>query len=304
MSDRKTVLRYFHILNRLRKSPASFKDIDAYLRRQSEWQDENFNVSKRQFVRVIADIQSIFELDIEYNASRDVYFIREETESDITQRRLEALDTFHALKMGGNTLPIINFEKRQPQGTENMFGLIHAIKNSRSIKFTYQKFWDDQSTHREVEPYAIKEFKNRWYLVAKDKKDDKIKTFGLDRLSNLAVTEQKIFVPDTFNIDSYFQYCFGIIAPDDEEPEEIVLSFPPTQGKYIKTMPLHESQRILVDDGKEVRVRLDLFLTYDFLLEILSHGDSVKVISPPELVQQVIDKYENALKQYLNGKLK
>lgn len=298
MSDRKTVLRYFHILNRLRKSPASFKEIDAYLSLQSEWQDENFQLSKRQFARIIRDIQSIFELDIEYNASRDVYSIREETESDITQRRLEALDTFQALKIGGNTSPLIHFEKRQPQGTENMFGLIHAIKNTKKIKFTYQKFWENQPTHREVEPYALKEFKNRWYLVARDKKDDKIKTFGLDRLSNLILSNNKFTVPDTFSVDNYFQHCFGIITADKEEPEEVILSFTPHQGKYIKTMPMHDSQEILIENENEVRIRLKLFLTYDLLLEILSHGDKVKVMSPNKLIKRIQENYKNALNQY------
>ncbi|WP_320168127.1 WYL domain-containing protein [Mangrovibacterium marinum] len=298
MSDRKTVLRYFHILNRLRKSPASFKEIDAYLSQQSEWQDENYQVSKRQFGRILKDIKSIFELDIDYDARRDVYCIDEESESDITNRRLEALDTFHALKVGKDTSKIIHFEKRHPQGSEYLMPLIQAIKREARVQFTYQKFWDNFFTTRTVEPYALKEFKNRWYLVAKDKKDDKIKTFGLDRLSNLILSDMKFATPETFSVDNYFQHCFGIITPDTGEPEEVVLSFPPQQGKYVKTMPMHESQEVLVDDEKEVRICLKLFLTYDFLLEILSHGDNVKVVSPDKLVNQIKDVYQNALNQY------
>jgi predicted DNA-binding transcriptional regulator YafY len=243
-------------------------------------------------------MRSIFEIDIDYDSRRDVYFIDKETESDITQRRLEALDTFQALKLGDNTSPMIHFEKRQPQGTENMFGLVHAIKNTLRITFTYQKFWEDQPTHRAAEPYALKEFKNRWYLLAKDHKDKKTKTFGLDRLSDLQITTTKFITPNTFSMESYFQNCFGIITPDDRQPEEVILSFLQPQGKYIKTMPLHESQQILVDSEKEVRVWLKLFTTYDFLLEILSHGDNVKVISPEKLVPQITDIYKNALKQY------
>ena len=302
MSDRKTVLRYFHILNRLRKSPASFMDIDAYLAQQSELQDENFNISKRQFSRVLKDISSIFELDIDYDASRDVYYINEETESDITSRRLEALDTFNALKIGKDTSQIVHFEKRHPQGTEHLISLIQAIKKGVQIQFSYQKFWDNISTARTVEPYALKEFKNRWYLVAKDKKDEKIKTFGLDRLFNLISTENKVIVPNTFNIDNYFQHCFGIITPDGGQPDEIILSFSPRQGKYVKTMPLHESQVVLVDNDKELRIQLKLFRSYDFLLEVLSHGDDVKVISPPKLAEQITAKYKNALKRYFDEK--
>ncbi|WP_299577485.1 WYL domain-containing protein [uncultured Sunxiuqinia sp.] len=298
MSDRKTVLRYFHILNRLRKSPASFREIDAYLSQQSEWQDENFNVSKRQFTRIRNDMKSIFEIDIDYDSSRDVYFINKETESDITQRRLEALDTFQALKMGHNTLPIIHFEKRQPQGTENMFGLIHAIKNTLRITFTYQKFWEDNATQRLVDPYALKEFKNRWYLLAKDEKDEKIKTFGLDRLSNLQLTSSKFASPDAFSMESYFQNCFGIITPNQGQPENVILSFSQSQGKYIKTMPLHESQKVLLDTKNEIRIQLKVHLTYDFLLEILSHGAAVKVISPEKLVNQITGSYKTALNQY------
>ncbi|RKD90019.1 helix-turn-helix transcriptional regulator [Mangrovibacterium diazotrophicum] len=302
MSDRKTVLRYFHVLNRLRKSPASFKEIDAYLNQQSEWQDENFQVSKRQFGRILKDIKSIFELDIDYDVSRDVYFIDEESESDITNRRLEALDTFQALKVGTDISKIIHFEQRHPQGSEYLMPLIQAIKKEVRVQFAYQKFWDNFLTTRMVEPYALKEFKNRWYLVAKDKKDDKIKTFGLDRLSNLILSNTKFAVPETFSVDKYFHHCFGIITPDEGEPEEIVICFPPHQGKYVKTMPLHGSQEVLTDDETELRIRLKIHRTYDFLLEILSHGDDIKVISPPELVLQVTDKYKNALNQYPNEK--
>lgn len=302
MSDRKTVIRYFHILNRLRKYPASFKEIDTYLRQQSEWHDENFNLSKRQFARVLNDMRSIFEIDVDYDSSRDVYFINKETESDITQRRMEALDTFQALKMGKNTSPMIHFEKRQPQGTENMLGMLHAIKNTRCITFTYQKFWEDQPTHRKAEPYALKEFKNRWYVVAKDHKDERIKTFGLDRLSDLQITNAKFTTPNTFSIDSYFQDCFGIITPSEAQPEEVILSFRQHQGKYIKTMPLHQSQEILSDTTDELQIKLKLKITYDFILEILSHGEKVKVISPEKLVKQIKDTYKNALKQYTDDK--
>src|SRR5690606_6140821 len=100
-------------------------------------------------------------------------------------RRMEAFDTFNALRIGENTSGSIHFENRKPLGTENLFGLIHAIKNRLNIMFTYQKFWEDEMTHRSVEPYALKEFKSRWYVLAKDHKDNNIKSFALDRLTNL-----------------------------------------------------------------------------------------------------------------------
>ncbi|MGQ7868677.1 helix-turn-helix transcriptional regulator [Sunxiuqinia sp. sy24] len=298
MSDRKTVLRYFHILNRLRKSPASFKEIDAYLETQSELQDEDFQLSKRQFSRVVKDINSIFELDIDYDASRDVYWINDETESDITSRRLEALDTFRALKIGKDTSRIVHFEKRHPQGTEYLMSLIQAIKKGVQIQFSYQKFWDSISTARTVEPCALKEFKNRWYLVAKDKKDEKIKTFGLDRISELRPTNLVFNQKEVFNVDAYFRDCFGIITDDAIEPVEIILSFDSVQGKYIKSLPLHESQEILSETDSELRLRVKLKPTWDFYQEILSLGELVRVISPPVIVQEVIKLHRTAIEKH------
>lgn len=100
------------------------------------------------------------------------------------------------------------------------------------------------------------------------------------------------------NINEYFKYCFGVIIPYDQNPEEIILSFNPDQGKYIKTLPLHESQVILKDDKDELLIKLTLYVTHDFIMEILSYGDSVKVIQPISLIEEIKSIYENALKKY------
>ena len=87
------------------------------------------------------------------------------------QRMMEAFDMFNSLNLAQDLTPFIHLEKRRPQGTENLYGLLHAIKNRLQIKFTYQKFWEEELSQRLAEPYALKEFKNRWYIMAKDSKD-------------------------------------------------------------------------------------------------------------------------------------
>jgi len=189
-------------------------------------------------------------------------------------------------------------KKRKPQGTENLYGLLHAIKNKFQIKFFYQKFWEDEISHRTVEPYALKEFKNRWYLLAKDGKDNNIKSFALDRLTNLEITNRAFEFPKTYNIEESYRYCFGIISPNGEEPEEIVLSFDPFQGKYIKSLPLHESQHILIDNEDELRVQLKLCVTLDLIMELLSFGDNMKVLKPDTLTNEIKAAHQKAFEQY------
>lgn len=82
------------------------------------------------------------------------------------------------------------------------------------------------------------------------------------------------------------------------EPELVILSFTPEQGKYIKTLPLHHSQVIVVDNENELRVQLKVFTVYDFIKEIVSHGTNVKVIEPETLRNQVREIHRDAYEQY------
>jgi len=298
MSKRESISRYSLIIKKLRKHPATFAEISDYLALESEMQEYNFNISKRTFQRDLDDIRSIYNIDIIYDFSRKVYCIDFEDNSEVNERIFEAFDTFNALNISDRIANYIHFEKRKPQGTENLYGLVHSIKNTVEITFLYKKFWDEKTTKRTVEPYALKEFKNRWYIIANDLKDKKIKTFALDRLSELEITKKKFQQPNDFNVNEHFKYCFGIVGPNDSKPNEIILSFDPYQGKYIKSLPLHESQQIIIDNENEFCIKLNLFITYDLLMEILSFGENVKVIEPQSLITDLKKIYENALKQY------
>jgi predicted DNA-binding transcriptional regulator YafY len=162
----------------------------------------------------------------------------------------------------------------------------------------YQKFWEEEITRRTTEPYALKEFRNRWYVLAKDIKDGQIKSFALDRLTNLEITKKSFEYPKTFDIEENYRYCFGIISPNGEKPKDIILSFDPFQGKYIKSLPLHETQQVLIDNQDELQIKLKLCVTFDLIMELLSFGDNMKVIKPKSLVKKIKEAHQRAFKQY------
>jgi predicted DNA-binding transcriptional regulator YafY len=221
-----------------------------------------------------------------------------ELNSEFSERILEAFDTFNALNISERLAEIIHFEKRKPLGTENLYGLLHAIKNQLQIRFKYQKFWEEGVSIRLVEPYALKEFRYRWYLMAFDPKDKLVKSFALDRLSDLEITNKKNQFPQYFDIHKHYQYSFGVISPEKAIPEVVILSLDPFQGKYIKSLPLHSSQEILIDNEHECRIQLKLHITHDFFMEICSLGNKVKVIQPESFRQQIIVNAQEVLKLY------
>lgn len=305
MSKRGYISRYLLILKKLKVKPYStYEELQTYIENQFDFlqmQDDTLNIgfSKRTLQRDLKEIRNVFGIDIEYSKTNKGYYISQsETENMNFQRMIEAFDMFNSLNLAQDLIPFIHLEKRRPQGTENLYGLLHAIKNRFKIKFTYQKFWEEELSQRLVEPYALKEFKNRWYVLTKDSKDNNIKSFALDRLTNLEITTQHYQYPDNYSIEQSYRYCFGIISPNGSDPQDIILSFDPFQGKYIKTLPLHETQQVLVDNDKETRIKLKLCLTHDLVMELLSFGDNMKVIEPKKLADEIKEAHKNAYKQY------
>lgn len=287
MSKRESIARHNFIIKKLRKHPATFREIADYLALESEIQAYNFNVSKRTFQRDRDDIRSLYNIDIVYDFSKKVYYIDFDGQPDANDRILEAFDVYNALNLSDSLSKHIHFEKRRPQGTVHLYGLLHAIKQQVQITFTYQKYWEDELSQRQASPYALKEFKNRWYVLARDLKDKQIKSFALDRILELTILKERFEFPKQFDVNVHFKYCFGIMSPNAHQPEVVELSFDPFQGKYIKSLPLHESQEILIDNPQELRIRLTLFVTHDFFMELLSHGERVKVLQPAGLIEKL-----------------
>lgn len=298
MSKRESITRYSLIIKKLRKHPSTFDEIAEYLDMQSELEEYNFNISKRTFQRDLNDIREVYRIDIQYDRSQQYYYISDDEHPEINERILEAFDTFNALNMSDRLSNDIHFERRKPQGTEHLLGVLYAVRNRLKIKFQYAAFWEDSISLRTIEPYAVKEFKNRWYVVGSDQKDTRIKTFGLDRITDFEVTKQKFMYPDGFNVNDLYRNCFGIISPNAPKPHKIELWFNAGQGRYIKSLPLHESQHIISDTEEGLVIGLTLYLTYDFLMELLSYGGNVKVLKPEVLIEQIRKAHEEGYAMY------
>jgi predicted DNA-binding transcriptional regulator YafY len=281
--------RYILIINKLRRQKrVTFQDIAGYLQRESELQGYNFCVSKRTFQRDVQDIGSIYGIYIKYDFSGKCWFIEDEFEPEINDRMFEAFNVYNALKMNEQLSQFMHPDNRQARGTEHIYGLLHATKNRLQVQLTYQKFYCETPSNRKLNPLALKEFLHRWYLLAQDTCDGKIKTYALDRIVELQILNFHFQNVTDFDINKVFEHCFGIILPNEnEEPQTVVLSFTPFQGRYIKTLPLHASQKILLDNEQELRISLKIFLTHDFKMEILSFGENVKVIEPQFFAKEI-----------------
>ena len=299
MSKHETLLRHQKIMSKLKTNKeATFEEMSDYLKNQSDLLEYDLVISQRTFQRDLIEIRSLYNVDIQFDRSRKVYFIEEDENPDLNNRMMEAFDFISAVKMSEDLTQFIYFEKRKPQGTHHFYGLLHAVRNRLVIDLGHQKFEFDEPTKRLVEPYGLKESKGRWYLLAKEVGKEQVKTFGLDRIVDFDITRKHFSPPAAYNANEDFKYCFGVINDSKIKPQDIILSFDTDQGKYIKSFPLHMSQSILIDNEEELRIRLFMLITHDLVMEILSYADSVTVISPKSLIKEVQQRHENAFNQY------
>lgn len=305
MAKKEQMLRLKFIeefLRRRKDRGASFEEINEYL--ESKYQDrglelDDLKFTKRTFLRDKEAIFEVFGVHIIYKRSTNSYVIDADEIDEYHEDVFDNLLLVEAYREVKGKKNVMFFEQRKSRGLHWLNGLVHSITHQKIIALNYTKFWEGVSHQKTLEPYALKEFRNRWYLLAneKDGKDFILKTFGLDRISDLEISNST-FKPQKIDIEKYFINSFGIIYSEDEQPEEIVLSFDSEQGQYIKTLPMHHSQKVLIDNDKEYRIQLTLFPTYDFEREVLSHGERVKVISPKSFRDHLQNEVKNMLKNY------
>ena len=264
---------------------------------------EDIGVSRRTILRDLKEIRSGLGISIEYSKAENGYYIPEDEDqiSDI-ERILEQYDLVTSLHAREELSSFVFPERRKPRGTEHLSPLIHAIKRSLVVEFTYVKFNNSVSRTRSVMPYALKEGRGRWYLLAIEIGENvrhagEIKSWGLDRIKDLTVTKNRFMRNPAVDPEKEFKDVVGVYSNNDLPVEEVILSFSPKGGRYNEAFPLHESQETLVDDGKEFRIRLKVKITYDFKQELLSQSDDLVVIAPEHLRKELCKVYKKALKR-------
>src|SRR5690606_34115580 len=277
------MLRLMNISEFLKSKPngATYEEIQRHLEEQHHKDGYDLAFSEKTFKRDRTLMEELLKIEIRFKRSTMTYQIVNEEDADSTQTIFDNLLLVNAYKQTENNSKIMFFEKRQASGLQNLEGIIYAIKNSKLISFTYTKHWENVPRKKLIEPYALKEFRNRWYLLAneQDGKDFFIKTFGLDRISNMDI-HNKSFKKENINVEEMFVHSFGIISTLHQKPENIVLSFDAEQGKYVKSLPIHHSQKILEDNENEFKIEIKLAPTYDFYQELLTHAKHLRVLKP------------------------
>ena len=182
-------------------------------------------------------------------------------------------------------------------GSQHLAPLLQAIRAKQEVQFEYSKFGDTSNTSRSycLQPYLLKEYRNRWYLVGWDDQKNQIRTFGCDRILRLQVVEGTRFqVQKSFQPSHYFEHAIGITVLGNAKPEKIAFSCDLILAKYLKSQPLHPSQTLEIQ-ADQAMVTLDVMPTFELMQWLQAHAGELTVLSPDHVRNTVRNALQVAL---------
>ena len=178
-----------------------------------------------------------------------------------------------------------------PSGQEYLDDIIEAMKQCQSINKTNQSYWRAKSNNFNVEPYCVKLFKQRWYLVARSTYNNKVMIYSLDRILTLDIlTDEKFKMPDSFNPTEFFREYYGVIVDEEQTVEKVTFKFTSAQANYLRSLPMQYSQQEIERTSEFSIFQIVIKPTNDFLQEILKNGEDIEVLEPLWLRNKMVNK--------------
>lgn len=290
------------IINRLKAKQRYVprEDLEHYVSLRMEERDGT-PVDLRTLQRDFNEIEDLFGIRIRFDKRQGGYYIDEEDDLKREQydRLLLNFDLLNAMDSTANLHTYVLAEHHRPADNECLPLLLKAIKFSHPVAFTYIYVREGGITRaKRVLPHYLKEDQQRWYLLAYD--GGVLKTFSTSCIRQLRILTEETFERNmNIPVDDLFKECYGIWNQPDLPVEDIELSYDALDGSFLKSVPLHHSQEIIVDNDAEFRIRLRLRITNDFVMALLSRSRSLTVIKPLHLRERVRKVYEEALKRNL-----
>lgn len=277
---------YIWLINTIARGPISREMINE------KWAHSSVNDYKQDYIpesnfhRWKNTIELLFDIQIKCNSNNE-YYIEEAADlrgANMRTRMLNLISINSLLKDCKELNRQILFEP-VPAGEQFLAPIIEALRDKHAIQMTYQGFDKTHPSTFVVEPYCLKMFKQRWYLLAYSPDMDRKLVYALDRMHEVEITKQKYELPNDFDAEHYFWNTYGVSFAE-EQPEEVKISISAGQANYLRTLPLHPSQKEEERNEEYSVFSYYVVPTFEFCQELYQYGSDVEVLAPEKLRQE------------------
>lgn len=299
MRNTDTFRQYIWLVNTIRRANKISLE-----RTQKLWIDDDLNdkkpLSRTTFHRLKIAIEDMFGIRIECDNQHRYFISNPETLKDNSTQNwmLQTLTVSNFLVDSLSIKDQLVLEEI-PGGTMYLQTIINAIKNSHTLCMTHQGFEEPEAKTALIEPYCLKVFRQRWYLLCKNRsKHNTLRIYALDRITELTETNDHFNLDPSFDAEFFFKNYFGVFIGEDEKPTRIVLRAYGKMIPLIRSLPKHQSQNEISTTEQYSDFEYYLAPTFDFRQEILKEGHELEVIEPKSLRKTMHDELMKAIDRY------
>lgn len=257
--------------------------------------------SRRTFNNHREAVEEVFGIRIGCNRSTNRYFV--EYGDDISDSNAEnawLINTFtvnNMLSLGKERLSGRVSVEDIPSGHKHLTSIMEAMTEGYEVRISYQKYTSSQADTYTLRPYAVKEFAKRWYIVAYCREREALRVYGLDRIQSLEITDCRFEMEHGFDVDELFATSFGIYLPEGPG-QTITFRTSATEAKYLRDLPIHESQEEISSDGDSVTFSIFVCPNQNLIMEFCKYGSRIEVLSPASIRSEVASELAKAAALY------
>ena len=300
----KTYYRYIWLLDTLlNSSPLTIDEINML------WEDcplSNGPIPLRTFHEQRKGIKELFGVEIVCDRSHgNVYYVKN---PEVLEKQKVAKWLLHKYSIPQEFATFNSMKDRVlleeiPFGTTFLNPIIEAMQKNVELQIDYQRYESEQEEYNlqefHVQPYALKVFNRRWYLLGYIKEKHDLRTIALDRILDLKILSTSFELPEDFDARKYFANVVGIFVNNDLPVTKVMIRAYGTQAEYLRSTPLHKSQaegRSKYREFAEFTYRL--CITPELVSQLLAMGDKVEVLEPEELREEMKEELIKCLTNY------
>lgn len=185
------------------------------------------------------------------------------------------------------------------RGFQYINPLYQSVFNKKALLIEYKSFKAIDSKQQIYYPYLLKEYRNRWFLIVKAKKGNTLLNLALDRIIEFQELPNEPFVDyEGIDFEVYYNDLIGVTKNEKDRPFKIIFEIDSYNAPYILTKPLHTSQQVLKELDNGLLIRLDVVLNFELERELLGYGESIKVISPRNIVNRLKKRINKMQEKY------
>lgn len=300
----KTYYRYIWLLDTLlNSSPLTIDEINML------WEDcplSNGPIPLRTFHEQRKGIKEMFGVEIVCDRSHgNVYYVKN---PEVLEKQKVAKWLLHKYSIPQEFATFNSMKDRVlleeiPLGTTLLNPIIEAMQKNVELQIDYQRYESEQEEYNlqefHVQPYALKVFNRRWYLLGYIKEKHDLRTIALDRILDLKILSTSFELPEDFDARKYFANVVGIFVNNDLPVTKVMIRAYGTQAEYLRSTPLHKSQaegRSKYREFAEFNYRL--CITPELVSQLLAMGDKVEVLEPATLREIIKEQLQSVLNRY------